>query len=243
MRAILTYHSIDDTGSPISVSPAEFEAHLHWLTSSDVAVLSVDELLQDRSGPPAVAITFDDALESAGRWALPQLADRGLPVTIFVPSQHVGGDNRWSGVTTRGIPVLPVMSWHDLGGWMERGVAIGAHTRTHPRLPDCPSERQVAEIAGCREEIRRELGVQATGFAYPYGALDDGVRALAAHHYAWSVGTTLRPLGDDDHPHALPRLDAWYFRDVRRFRAWGSAALRRWLTLRRLGRTVRETIA
>ena len=40
MRAILTYHSIDDSGSPISIAPADFRRHLDWLTSGRVPVRS-----------------------------------------------------------------------------------------------------------------------------------------------------------------------------------------------------------
>ena len=38
MRAVLTYHSIDDSGSPISVRRDAFQRHVKWLASGQVAV-------------------------------------------------------------------------------------------------------------------------------------------------------------------------------------------------------------
>ncbi|TFG50637.1 MAG: polysaccharide deacetylase, partial [Gemmatimonadales bacterium] len=45
MRAILTYHSIDDSGSPISVAPEQFRAHVRWLQSGVIRVVPLAELL------------------------------------------------------------------------------------------------------------------------------------------------------------------------------------------------------
>jgi hypothetical protein len=39
-KAILTYHSIDESGSPISMPAASFEAHRQWFETRRVAVLS-----------------------------------------------------------------------------------------------------------------------------------------------------------------------------------------------------------
>src|SRR5690606_37701023 len=60
MRAILTYHSIDESGSPISVSREAFRAHVRWLASGAVKVRPLAELVDARDGGDAVAITFDD---------------------------------------------------------------------------------------------------------------------------------------------------------------------------------------
>ena len=45
MRAILTYHTIDDSGSPISVSPAVFQTQVQWLAEGPVRVLSLEDLV------------------------------------------------------------------------------------------------------------------------------------------------------------------------------------------------------
>ena len=95
MRAILTYHSIDDSGSPISVAPEEFRAHVRWLSSGLVRVVPLAELVTLPPEEEAVAITFDDAFQNFASVAAPLLYEHGLPATLFVVSGRVGRDNAW----------------------------------------------------------------------------------------------------------------------------------------------------
>src|SRR5512145_338101 len=103
MRAILTYHSIDDSGSPVSVPPAVFSQHVRWMARSGVRVLPLADMLTlDRDDPsPAVAITFDDGFRNF-RDAAAQLNRAGFPVTLFVVTGHVGATNAWGGCAERG---------------------------------------------------------------------------------------------------------------------------------------------
>jgi peptidoglycan/xylan/chitin deacetylase (PgdA/CDA1 family) len=71
MRAILTYHSIDDSGSPISVAPEEFRAHVRWLGSGAVRVVPLAKLVTLPPDDDAVALTFDDAFENFSTIAAP----------------------------------------------------------------------------------------------------------------------------------------------------------------------------
>jgi peptidoglycan/xylan/chitin deacetylase (PgdA/CDA1 family) len=114
VKAILTYHSIDDSGSPISVPPATFEAHVRWLAGGYVRVLSLTDLLaHPADGPDAVAVTFDDGFLNV-RGAVEGLLGRGLPVTIFAVTGHAGRTNDWGGRPQSGIPTLPLLGWSDL---------------------------------------------------------------------------------------------------------------------------------
>jgi peptidoglycan/xylan/chitin deacetylase (PgdA/CDA1 family) len=239
MRAVLTYHSIDDSGSPISLNRAVFARHLEWFDRGNVTVLSMEDLVADPSGPPAVALTFDDALHSAAVWAIPQLVERRLPATIFVPTGHVGGDNRWRGTGDAGVPMLPVMTWEALGRAQQSGMEIGAHTRSHARLPGCSAVELEDELDGAAADIQEALGVAPTSLAYPYGLADDRVCARARQRYAHCVTTELRPLGRDEDLHALPRLDTWYLQDGHMLDAWGSTVLRGYIAARRTLRRVR----
>src|SRR6266508_2288219 len=107
MRAILTYHSIDDSGSAISVTAAGFRQHIEWLAAQDVRVVSLDELLTLPEHARAAALTFDDGIANLTTEALPILATHGMTATVFVVSQRVGTDNRWEGRPSHRVPVLP----------------------------------------------------------------------------------------------------------------------------------------
>lgn len=243
MKAILTYHSIDPSGSPISVDPAEFRAHVRWLASGAVRVVSVAELLRLPLDAEAVAITFDDGFANFAAEAAPMLLEHGLPATLFVVTEHGGGTNVWGGVMDLRVPTLPLLGWDELGRLAEQGIELGAHTRTHPRLTTLSPARARGEIAGSVERIERETGRRPAGFAYPYGDVNETVAAAAAESCAWACTTELRVLGSADGPHLLPRLDMYYLRRPGRLESWGTPRFRRAIWLRARARGVRGRLA
>src|SRR5690606_21388666 len=95
MKAILTYHSVDPSASPISIDEAAFRAHVRWLASGRVRVVGLDELIALPPDTDAVSLTFDDAFENFATTAWPVLRDHGLPVTLFVVAGFAGRSNTW----------------------------------------------------------------------------------------------------------------------------------------------------
>jgi peptidoglycan/xylan/chitin deacetylase (PgdA/CDA1 family) len=239
VRAILTWHSIDASGSPISVSPGEFQQQLRWLESGAVRVMSLESLLDAGEESPAVALTFDDGFANFASEAAPVLRQRGLPVTLFIVTQHVGRDNCWQGATDSQIPVLPLLDWDALGRLHEGGVDLAAHTRTHPHLRRLDGPQLEAELGLAAEEMKQRLGVRPAGLAYPYGDADDRLAETAARWYSWGCTTELKPLGPGDARLLLPRLDAWYLRSPARLDSFGSKGFLGWLWGRRLARKLR----
>jgi peptidoglycan/xylan/chitin deacetylase (PgdA/CDA1 family) len=239
VRAILTWHSIDGSGSPVSVDPDAFARQVDWLAAGPVRVVPLDRLAAGEGGDEAVALTFDDAFRNFADEAAPRLLDRGLPVTLFVVTGHAGGTNAWGGRPAPGIPELPLLDWDALGRLAERGVAIGSHTRTHPRLSRLGPARLDDELGGSAERLARELGAPPRWLAYPFGDESPAVRAAAARWYAGAVTTDYRPVAAGDPPLALPRLDAWYFRAPGALEGWGGARFRRRLWVRRQARRAR----
>lgn len=243
MRAVLTYHSIDDSGSPISVGPAAFERHLAWLTSGQVRVEPLTSLVETPAagdGRPRVALTFDDGFSNFATVAWPRLRDAGLPATVFLVSGHMGGTNVWGGRVVPGIPALPLMSWDAAGRCASEGAAIGAHSRTHPHLPLLPEAAARDEMAGGRQDLCNTLGVPVTTFAYPYGAVSPTVSAAAGTLFAVACTTDYRIVAGDDGAALVPRLDMFYFQRPGALDDWGSGAFRRRVALRRLLRGVRQ---
>ena len=239
MRAILTWHSIDTTDSPISIAPAVFRRQVDWLRSGRVTVVGVEELLLLPTDADAVALTFDDGFANFATEAAPLLLSAGFPVTVFIVADHVGKDNRWLGSNDE-VPVLPLMNWETLARLHEQGVSIGAHTRTHPRLTDAGTDLD-GELRGSADILERRLGERPAGFAYPYGAVDPRVCAAAAE-FRWACTTEFRTLDGPWSSHSLPRLDAWYLRDRRLLDSWGTARFRTWTWARRQGRAARTAL-
>lgn len=240
MRAILTYHSVDASGSPISVSPMEFRAHCDFLAAGRVRVLPLTELLARPGEDDAVALTFDDAFANFWEEAAPELEARGLPATVFAVTDHVGGHNSWGGRQAPGIPHLPLMTWDQLGRLGERGFTVGAHTRTHPVLAGLAAARLDDELGGAAALLAERLGERPVTFAYPYGVVDAAAASRARAHFALSVTTELRVLRASEDPARLPRLDMFYLRTAGLLERWGSAAFRSHLWVRSRARELRR---
>jgi peptidoglycan/xylan/chitin deacetylase (PgdA/CDA1 family) len=241
MRATLTYHAVDDSRSPIAVTPAAFDAHVRWLTSGRVQVLDLDRLqAHPDTGPDAVALTFDDGFRGV-REPIRRLRALGLPVTLFVVTGRVGTTNAWNGRDDPHVPTLPLMDWADLDRLAAEGVTFGAHTRRHQPLSQCSPEQQDDELAGCQADLASRFGANVEHFAYPYGDVDDAVASRVARVYRYGHTTEFRARRTSDVPMRLPRLDMFYFQAPGALESWGSArfaARLAWGGARRLARSL-----
>jgi peptidoglycan/xylan/chitin deacetylase (PgdA/CDA1 family) len=242
VRAILTYHSIDPSGSVISIAESVFRRHVAWLGSGAVRVTGVEELLTLDPDEDAVAITFDDGFTNFASTAWPMLREHGLPATVFVVTDRVGRTNAWSDKEDPTIPELPLLDWEGLGRLAEEGVELGSHTRSHARLPGLEPDRLEEEIVGSAEALTERTGVRPTGFAYPYGALDEAAHQKAAERYAWACTTEMGRLPARPEAHRLPRLDGYYYRSPGLLERWGSASFRMHLWLRGGARRLRARV-
>jgi peptidoglycan/xylan/chitin deacetylase (PgdA/CDA1 family) len=240
MRAILTYHSIDDSGSPISTSESVFRKQIAWLARGHVPVVSIDSLMKLPVDADAVAITFDDGFVNFADIAAPMLVDHGLPVTLFVVADAAGRTNRWRTGADRHVPELPLLDWGSLARLSEAGVELGAHTRTHPDLARLSPDLLSHEIVGCADRVCSETGHSPTVFAYPYGATTTAAVGLVAARYAWGCTTEMRAVAPHETPALLPRLDMFYLRAEGQLERWGTPRFRYRLGIRARARLVRR---
>jgi peptidoglycan/xylan/chitin deacetylase (PgdA/CDA1 family) len=240
VKATLTYHSIDDSGSAISLPPAIFRAHLAWLTSGRIRVLPLDALVaHPDEGEHAVAVTFDDGFLNT-REPVAELLANGVPATLFVVSGHVGRTNAWhDGAADPGIPTLPLLTWADLERLAAQGATIAPHTRHHPRLTRLSAGALDDELGGGLDDLRARLGVVGTHVAYPYGDVNATVAAKAARCVRFGHTMHFDFLTAGDAPLLLPRLDMYYFQAPGAIEAWGTPRFHRrvaWCRLRRAAR-------
>jgi peptidoglycan/xylan/chitin deacetylase (PgdA/CDA1 family) len=242
VRAILTYHSIDESGSAISISEDVFRSQVAWLAKSEVRVVTLDALMRMPSDSNAVALTFDDGFVSFGDIAAPLLADHGMPSTLFVVADAAGRTNRWPGRTDRGVPELPLLGWAALGRLREQHVEIGAHTRTHVNLARLTNGRLNEEIVGGADRIRAEIGYTPAVFAYPYGAVSDAAVGLVASRFSWGCTTEMRSVSANEARALLPRIDMFYLREPGQLERWGTPRFQYHLKLRAGARLVRRRL-
>jgi peptidoglycan/xylan/chitin deacetylase (PgdA/CDA1 family) len=242
MRAILTYHSIDPSGSVISLAPSVFERHVAWLAAGRVAVVSLTELLALRDERDAVAITFDDGFTNFRTEAWPRLRAHGLPVTLFAPTGHVGKTNDWAETPGGRMPSLPILGWPALSRLQEEGVTLGAHSRTHADLRSIDRAALEDEVAGSIEDLLRETGRRPEAFAYPYGYWNASAASVVRTACRCACTTALRLLRSRDDAHLLPRLDVFYLQGPGRLENFGSAGFREYIRVRSRVRTVGQWV-
>jgi peptidoglycan/xylan/chitin deacetylase (PgdA/CDA1 family) len=213
---ILTYHSLDESGSVISISPDTFERHMTSLKERGYEALSLGQLLDawDRGAnlpDRAVVLTFDDAFGNFADHAAPVLIRLGFRCTLFVVTGHCGGCNDWASQPPS-VPRLPLLSWNALRDLVGAGFEVGAHTVTHPHLPALPSELVEWEISTARETLEDRLGGGVSTFAYPYGSADAPTRAAVAVRYRGACGVRLGRARPSSDRFCLPRVDMYYYR-------------------------------
>lgn len=127
-------------------------------------------------------------------------------------------------------PDYAPLSWQEIREMSAAGMAIGAHTVSHPILSMIPAARQREEIRLSAERIRAEVG-DCIHFAYPNGQPGDWnqetkvVLRVAGFAAAWTTETRRVHPGRETDLFSLPRvaLDAAHL--GRTFTARASNAL------------------
>ncbi len=190
-RLVLCYHAVSDSAqTKLRVPAAVLRRQLSSLLDRGYEAVTFQQVVGGSARTRTVAVTFDDAEPSVLRLALPVLAELGLPGTVFVPVDRIGGTG---------------LSWADLSTLAGAGWEIGSHTLTHPRLPDLNEAALERELRGSREVIEDKLGLPCRSIAYPYGEVNARVRAAAARAGFTAGCTTGGTLLVDD-PLLFPRV-------------------------------------
>lgn len=237
MRAVLTFHSIDDLPGPLSFSPAGLEALLGALEDAELPIMTLEELVGDKNAH-GVALTFDDGISTVFSAAMPILKRRQAPAHVFVITGRVGENNRWPGQPADAT-AFELMDWQQLEAIQEAGFRIEGHTASHPDLRSLGDAQIEAEMEEADEAIESRLGRRPRFFAYPYGFQNKRVRAVAGRRYDGCFTTKLDYVGPSTKTDAIPRLDAHYLRSPALARALAGKPAQTYIALRRALRRLR----
>lgn len=131
--------------------------------------------LDTRLDAPVVSFTFDDfprsALTEGGR----VLRERGWAGTYFAAGGFCG----------RTVDGLDYFDRDDLVRAREEGHEIACHTFGHLRLPESRKDAIETDLERNAEFLTEAIpGQRLSSFAYPYGDLDLGRKALIARRFA-----------------------------------------------------------
>jgi peptidoglycan/xylan/chitin deacetylase (PgdA/CDA1 family) len=210
---ILSYHSIDDHETDLSVPPRLFRQHMEILANEGCRVLTVRQVVaylrEKKPLPPrSVAITFDDGFASVATHASPVMARHGFAGTVYVITGMVGRATRWQAFG-RELPALRILDWPQIRDLASTGWEIGAHTVRHGFLTRCSADDLRNELVDSRSELEDALGNEVRSFAYPQGDYNaEVVAATRAAGYTSAVTVDQGRARPGDNPFRLPRLFA-----------------------------------
>lgn len=244
---VLTYHSIDESGSILSTPPKTFRSQMRALASMGYCAVALRDLLdgwdgsRSRSGRPVV-LTFDDGFANVADHALPILQELSFSATLFVVADYCGRNNDWPGQPAT-VVRKPTMTMRQLRNAVDCGFEVGSHTMTHADLTRADAPALKHEIVDSRKMLEDELGAEVSTFAYPCGGISAPAAELVREHYRAGCSTELRYAHRSSPRELLPRLDSYYLSSQLVFRALGTPVGRGYLSLRHLGRLLKASIS
>lgn len=196
---VLCYHALSERWRhALAVPPQTLEAQVRRALARGYRPARADEVVAgDRR---LLHVTFDDAYRSIGP-ALELLERLGVPATVFASTSFADTGAPFAvpelAADAAKLPEeLASMDWDGLRALADRGVEVGSHTVSHPRLTQLADDELRRELVESRRRIELELGRACRYLAYPYGDEDDRVRDAAreaGYEAAFALPSAARP--------------------------------------------------
>jgi peptidoglycan/xylan/chitin deacetylase (PgdA/CDA1 family) len=177
---VLCYHRFEEKPKDsLAIKPSEFETQMQILKDNGITVIPMADFLAWRRGeksipPKSAIVSIDDGYLSGYSVGWPILKKFGYPFTMFIYTDYVKGGPKSGGQS---------ISWQQLAEMRDAGVDIQSHTVSHSSLnaKKGKTEEQYAawlknELAGSKEMLEQNLGIQVKAIAYPYGLHNEAVR-------------------------------------------------------------------
>ena len=185
---VLMYHSVSNDNSNLSIDLKSFEKQLKYLANEKFKTINFEEI--DSSSKNSIIITFDDGYKDILINALPLLNKYNFKATCFIVSSLVGQSNLWDRNKNNFIK-KELMTSNDINEWINNGMLIGSHSRTHKNLTKIDVLELDKEIINSKDELENLCGNKIESFSYPYGKLNKKIYEKVKVKYNYAV-TTVR---------------------------------------------------
>ncbi len=241
---ILTYHSIDNSDSVISIDTTIFKDQMRFLKDYSFNVISLNEVVMHiRKRLPfaekSIAITFDDGFKNVFSDAFPVLKEYGFNATVFLTTNYCERLNNWPGQPAF-IKAQPLLSWMDIKEMSRSGIQFGAHTHNHPSLTKIPIKDAENEILLSKKMIEDKLQEEINSFAYPYGDFNTNIVNIVNQHFTGACSTKLAIANSKSNPFILERVDVFCIKYGMVFKRLLTPYVSCYLKCRRLLRDLRK---
>ena len=199
---VLMYHKIPDaplaTKHQIYVTKEHFAQHLAYFQKRKLTPITFADYLKFANGDRPLAdfprrpiiLTFDDGYTDNYTNLLPLMQQYGYRGVIYLLGDAGIRYNQWDADFDPAEPRSDIMDLTQKQAFVAAGWEIGAHTMSHPRLTTLPLPEAAAEIRRSKAELEAALQTELVSFAYPYGDLNDTVKAaVRSAGFAFGVAT------------------------------------------------------
>ena len=210
---ILMYHSIESMPKStvmrsLHVPPRRFEFQMWMLKILGYKGLSLKNLkpyLDGEKHGKVVGITFDDGYQNNLINAAPVLRKYNFSATCYIVSESIGFSNTWD--LDKKITQRSLMSENEIYEWLNLGMDIGGHTKTHIDLTSISKRKAQMEINDCKIELEKKFNIQVTDFCYPFGRFNELVCNIAKDSGYLSATTMQRGRANSQsNRYMLPRI-------------------------------------
>jgi peptidoglycan/xylan/chitin deacetylase (PgdA/CDA1 family) len=168
---VLMYHLVTDAERFAFISHMDFL--LRAGNAVDAGNLPILEL-----GRHYVAVTFDDGYAVCAT-AYQECRKRGIPVTLFVPSDFLNRKPDWITQEYAEFQDQRIIDERELKELSRLSVTVGSHTATHTHLDTQDAQSLEKELAGSRKRLEAIVDRPVTVLSLPFGSYSQEVLCSA----------------------------------------------------------------
>lgn len=224
--SVLFYHRVADIyPNSWSMTRNTFRQQVDYCREH-FQLIGLDEVqrrvMSGQNSVPTVTFTFDDGYAENSDFALPLLAELGVPCTYFVTVGNVRSQTPFPHDAAAGQP-LGVNTISQLREADASGIEIGLHTTTHIDFSIADDAKTIQrEIFDAKDALEQILGKAMRYFAVPYGLKEH----LTSNVIAAAQRAGFKGICSAYGAYNFPRQDAFHIRrihgdpDSARFRNW-----------------------
>ena len=202
---ILTYHSINDNKSDVSINIKTFEDQIIYLKKRGYKSINLNET--STSIKKKIVITFDDGYKDIFFNALPILKKYNYTATCFIITNFIGKTNIWDSKKSN-YSKKDLMDKSEIKRWVSSGMTIGSHSHNHFDLTNLNLTNLKNELSYSKNLLEDISSKQVNFFSYPYGKANQLVYDNVKKIYSNAVTTNRSRFNKVNHSNCLmPRID------------------------------------
>ena len=169
----LMFHKISkDQRDGLTITIDDLLKYIHFFKKKSATFLSAQDVVQilrkEKEAPYGLSVflSFDDGYQESFELLEANYEKIDVPLTCFVPVQHVGGQNQWDQQQEK------LLGWSEISRLAENDfVQFALHSYAHRNYKNLTAEDIQQDIVNCTNHWAAKQNFVPL-MAYPYGGFD-----------------------------------------------------------------------